>query len=130
MKSLCIICGIVLTLAVGCNQRSAMDTNTLVGQYSVKYPHGSETLRLGDDGKFTQVYTKAENNQSTTNSGTWDLDKEFNKVFLNGAVLFDTRGGQRSDNPERTTWGLHIVRRFGEISLQIDEEGALEYKKL
>jgi hypothetical protein len=130
MKLSCVVCGVAVFLAVGCNKQSGLDTNTLVGQFSVRYPHGSETLQLGDDGKFTQIYIKAENGQSMTNSGTWELDKEFNKLFLNGAVLFDTRSGQRSDNLERTVWGLPIVRRFGEISLQIDAEGVLEYRRL
>ena len=107
-----------------------MDTDTLVGKYTVQYPHGSETLHLGDNGKFTQVYTKAETSQSTTNSGTWELDKQFNKVFLDGAVLFDNREGQRSERLEKTVWGLYIARRFGEITLQIDGEGVWEYKRI
>lgn len=107
-----------------------MDKKALVGKYVIKYAHGSETLHLGEDGKFVQIYASADSGQSKTNSGSWKPDGRSRRVVLTEAVLFDDGRGRRPDTLERTVWSLAVTKRFGEISLSMDVENVTEFKKV
>ena len=121
-----LVCLMVL-VGVGCDTRS-MNVSELVGTYSVKYPHGAETLVLSADNTFTQVYAQLGNGGAITNSGNWAFKKDDGEILLKGVFVFDDSGHKRQPL-EKSSWRIRIAKRLGKISLIIGEAGVLEYAK-
>jgi hypothetical protein len=126
---LALIGGAVLLLSFGCGV-SSMKSSDLVGVYTAKYGHGSEKLTLSADGTFSQIYTQLEDGRSTTNSGTWKLDKQHGDICLSDAYRFDEYGRRNKQPFEKTVMVIRVAVRLGQISLVYGERGVEEYQKV
>ncbi len=101
----------------------------IVGVYEIEYTHGTEILEFGDSKNYTQTYRpKDSDDDYTTNKGSWSIGPKGNAVFLMSALLFDDREGNAYDPPIRATLGLRIELIFGNLSLALDDEGALMFE--
>ena len=111
-------------LAAGCGVSS---TNELSGDYAVRYTHGLEKLTLKTNGTFTQLYTPAGSTLSATNSGTWEFRKADGRILLRDAVEFEEK--REAQSLEKVVWLIRIEKRFGKVSLIINEDDGLDYDK-
>ena len=107
-----------------------MKSSDLVGVYTAKYGHGSETLTLAADATFSQVYAQLEDGRSTTNSGSWALDRQRGDIVLTGAYSFDKDGKRAKEPFVKTMSVLRVAVRLGQISLVYGERGVEEYQKV
>ena len=86
-----------------------------------------EKLTLRTNGTFVQIYTPAGSTSSATNSGTWEFWKEEDKILLRDVVEFGER--REAQSLEKIVWLIRVVKRFGKVSLIINEDDGLEFDK-
>jgi hypothetical protein len=100
----------------------------LVGSYEVAFPFGHSSLRLGNDGRYTQEVEIGGQRAST--SGTWSHEARewFADLTLHDA-LHPTDGFGRMNHGWRTPFAgasvMPIARRFvvgGPIEIAVDED--------
>src|SRR5687767_11449499 len=113
-------------LCIGCGVGS-MDTSELSGDYSVRYKHGFEKLTLKTNGTFTQVFTPVGTAPSATNSGTWQFEKADGAIVLRDVFEFDRQ--RETQSLEKIVWQIRVAKRFGKVSLIINEDEGLEFDK-
>jgi hypothetical protein len=119
---------LALCFGVGCGA-SSMNTNELSGDYSVRYKHGLEKLTLKTNGTFMQLYTPLGGALLTTNSGTWKFEKTDCRIVLRDVIEFDQWGAGEKQSLERIVWQIRVAKRFGQVSLIINEDEGLEFDK-
>ena len=119
IASLTVIAAGVLVL--GCS----VDPRSLYGTYVVRFPAGSSTLTLNQDGTFEQ-FVKRSNGTSDHATGTWFYDRKDASIFLKGDA-FDVKdhriGGVRIDVIEMP------VHRFRAVTIECDVTQSCTYEK-
>jgi hypothetical protein len=132
MKSimLVLLVGIVGLSLMSCGQPNKTTAADFPGTYVAKFSHGSETLVLKPDGTYEQRYVPNAGAATQMNTGKWEFKTSPRPiVFLDDALLFDTRSNQAQIPPIRTVLGLVVRRWQSEIELVINDEAGLGYRK-
>jgi hypothetical protein len=132
MKStmLVLLVSIASLSLMSCGQPNKTTTADFPGTYVVKFSHGSETLVLKPDGTYEQKYVPTAGAATQTNTGKWELKTSPRPiVYLDDALLFDTRSNQPQIPPIRTVLGLSVRRWRNEIELVINDDAGLGYQK-
>ena len=111
-----------------------VNRDDLIGDFQIDYGYGVETLRLTNDGKFTQQVRLAAENTWTTRSGTWELKNEPRaEVVLHNAMLVDDGAGKPRagwQQPVSSVRSLPVKKGFRSVSLIVDEGRGLTMAKL
>ena len=132
MKSivLMLLLGIVGLSLMSCGQPTKTTAADFPGTYVAKFSHGSETLVLKSDGTYEQKYVPTAAAATQTNTGKWEFKTSPRPiVYLDDALLFDTRSNQPQIPPIKTALGLGVTRWRNEIELVINDEAGLGYRK-
>lgn len=112
----------------------AVSRDDLIGDFQIDYGYGVETLRLTNDGKYTQQVRLADENTWTTHAGTWELkDGDPPEVQLHDALLVDDGSGKPRagwQQPVNGVRSLPVKKRFWTVSLVVDEGHGLTMTKL
>lgn len=123
---ICVAC----TFLAACGKSKPMSTADFPGSYLVRFSHGSELLTLKTNGTFEQKYTPI-SGTAQTNVGTWEFKTIPRPIlYLNNAMLFDTRANQPQIPPVRTVLGLGVWSYGKEIELILSVNSDLRYQKL
>jgi hypothetical protein len=119
-------------LATACSW--SISRNDLIGDFQIDYGYGVETLRLSNDGHFTQSFRLASENTWAVQSGTWQFKNDPSPVVeLHDAMKIDDGSGKpRVDyrKPAPGVRDLPVKKRFGTVSLIVDAGRTLTMKKL
>jgi hypothetical protein len=132
MKStmLVLVVSIASLLLMSCGQSNKTTAADFPGTYVVKFSHGSEILVLKSDGTYEQKYVPIAGAATQTNAGKWEFKTTPRPiVYLDDALLFDTRSNQPQIPPSRTVLGLSVRRWRSEIELAINDDAGLAYQK-
>ena len=132
MKSivLMLLLSIVGLLLMSCGQPTKTTAADFPGTYVAKFSHGSETLALKSDGTYEQKYVPTAGAAMQTNTGKWEFKTSPRPIiYLDDALLFDTRSNQPQIPPIRTVIGLGVRRWQNDIELVINDDAGLAYRK-
>jgi hypothetical protein len=123
-------------LATGCAACSLYDVSRdeLVGDYQLDYGYGVETVRLENDGNYTQLFRLAGDETWTTNSGAWEfkVGRRREVVLQNSLQIEDGAGKLRADFKTAATaqQTLVVKKTLVTLSLLADETRGLAFTKL
>jgi hypothetical protein len=108
--------------------------NDLIGDFQIDYGYGVETLRLSNDGHFTQSFRLASESTWAVQSGTWQFNSEPSPtVALHEAMQIDNGSGKPRDDYRKPVAGvdsLPINKSFRTVSLVVDAKRGLTMHKL
>jgi hypothetical protein len=111
-----------------------VDRDDLIGDFQIDYGYGVETLRLGNDGRYTQSFRLAQESTWAVQSGTWQFNSEPSPtVALHEAMQIDNGSGKPRDDYRKPVPGLRslpVKTSFGTVSLVVDQERGLAMHKL
>jgi len=126
----------VSALCFGCS--SDVTPSEVLGTYIVRYPYGTEELRLARDGIYEQSFLMDGDTTAKTNRGRWELEKKkpgilsYPEVWLYDAMLVDDNFGK----PRPLYWkvepgrsGLVVEKWFGKVSLVLNEDQGFVFRK-
>jgi hypothetical protein len=123
-------------LAAGCAACSLYDVSRddLVGDYQLDLGYGVETVRLANDGNYTQLFRLAGDETWTTNSGAWEFKTgQRPEVVLQNSLRIDDGAGKlRADFKTAATapQTLLVKKTLASLSLLTDESRSLAFTKL
>jgi hypothetical protein len=114
-----------------------VSSKDLIGTFTLRYPYGTETLRLDSGGHYEQSFVTNDGRDSANTRGKWELqqdalDKDAQNVILHDALLVDDNFGHLSSDYRAVQPGLHVFRihkTFGAIELVRNEDKGFSYKK-
>ena len=129
-RAICLIAVPLALLAAACSA----SRDDVLGDFQINYGYGVETLRLTNDGKYTQQFRLSAENTWTTHAGAWELkDEPRQEIALRDSLLVDDGSGQpRADwqQPVSGVRSLPVKKSFRTVSLVIDEGRGLTMTKL
>jgi len=108
-RAFCVLC--CLCLLAGCGREVV--PSEVVGLYSVKYPYGTEQIRISADGSYEQFFAPNGKPQVTINKGRWELRRLVElDLCLHDPVIVDDAFGRQSAMKKQTgaIWPLHVSR--------------------
>jgi hypothetical protein len=112
----------------------APSRSELVGTYKIRYPYGSEELRLHDDGTYFQVVRVDRGGLSAANGGKWEYREKDGDVSLMAALLVDDNFGKVSSTwmtPKSGIWSLEAEKwPTGRITLYYSPDFDYRFKKV
>jgi hypothetical protein len=117
-------------LVSGCY--SKVDFDEVIGSYKLRYPYGTEELRLSKEGTYTQTILIDGETTAKINKGQWEFDREESKVILKDAVIVDDVFGHLKPDYwkiERGLWDLSARKSFGRVSLGVNSDLGFAFKK-
>ena len=123
LSAIGILCG-------SCKRGKKPSAADFPGTYVAKFSHGTETLLLKPEGAYEQKYTPNSGSVTETNFGNWAFHASPHPIiYLENALLFDTRSNQPQIPPTRTVLALQIKTWSKEVELVINDEESLGYLK-
>jgi hypothetical protein len=117
-------------LLLGCSQ---VPPARLVGNYEAKFAFGTESLRLGSDGTYSQALTLANAKDVVSNTGHWEYAQSRELVILHEPLLFDNNFGKLNPGyrtPVNGSWNLNVRRTFGGIRLTWNDDMGVVLRKV
>lgn len=88
-------------IAVSCKKPTSAD---IAGRYTAERPHGFESLELGTNGTYVQVFTNS--TVARSNAGQWTFQPPI--LTLKGALLFDDGFGRPATPVVTNDWKLKV----------------------
>ena len=117
----------------GCHPN--INRDEVVGVYAVKYPYGTEQLKLLQDGNYEQMFALDGQTMKLINNGKWELRLlDGLQLILNDPVIVDDGFGRLAkslEKKESSIWPLYIKKSItGKISFPINEDQGFVFKKV
>jgi hypothetical protein len=116
---------------IGCS--SQLNPSDVVGAYTLRYPYGVEELVLRRDGTYEQSFVKHGETSAKKNLGRWELrEGKQPEIVLRNCMLVDDFFGKPRASSEQFQPGdciLRVEKRFGRVSLPLNEDQGFIYKK-
>jgi hypothetical protein len=122
---------VLVTLFWGCS--SKVNFGDVIGVYKLRYPYGTEELRLAKDGTYIQSVLIDGETTAKTNKGRWEFREKESDVVLIDAMIVDDFFGHLKSEYWKIEPGLSIFsarKSFGKISLIVNPDQGFAFKKI
>ena len=131
MRMRIIIHFIVVVLLIGCSSKVNFDE--VVGFYKLRYPYGTEELRLNKDGTYIQSVLIDGETNAITKAGKWKFDEEELDIILIDAMVVDDFFGHPKKDYRKTQPGLSafaVKKSFWKIYLLVNPDQGFIFEKI
>ncbi len=128
-----VVMTMVVMLAIGLCACSNVAQAELVGSYEATYEFGTQSLRLQQNGAYTQQLTLPTVKGAVSHVGRWEYSQARRLVILHDPLIFDDNFGKLNSQyqtPANGSWNLNVRKDLHGLSLTWNDDVGVTLRKV